>query len=58
MVRRVHITSTLERDRVLVTGAHGFVGSRLVAELRRRGATDIAAPRSTGTRSVGRVVTK
>jgi GDP-L-fucose synthase len=33
-------------QRILVTGAHGFVGSRLVAELRARGAKDIAAPRS------------
>ncbi|HVW25549.1 MAG TPA: GDP-L-fucose synthase [Polyangiaceae bacterium] len=36
----------LHRQRILVTGAHGFVGGRLVAELRARGASDIAGPRS------------
>ncbi|TME11847.1 MAG: GDP-L-fucose synthase, partial [Chloroflexi bacterium] len=32
--------------RVLVTGGAGFLGSRVVAELRAKGATDIVVPRS------------
>jgi nucleoside-diphosphate-sugar epimerase len=35
-------------DRVLVTGADGFLGGHLVAELRRRGVVVVAASRKTG----------
>jgi GDP-L-fucose synthase len=38
--------TSLPRERILVTGGHGFVGQRLVTELRTRGATGIATPRS------------
>lgn len=34
------------KRRVLVTGGSGFLGSRVVARLRERGATDIVVPRS------------
>lgn len=33
--------------RIVVTGGAGFLGSRVVAELKRHGATDILVPRST-----------
>jgi GDP-L-fucose synthase len=36
----------LETPRLLVTGGSGFLGSKLLAELEGRGATEIAAPRS------------
>lgn len=35
----------LRTARILVTGAHGFLGSFVVAELRARGATDLLLPR-------------
>jgi GDP-L-fucose synthase len=37
---------TLAGLRILVTGGAGFLGAEVVDELRRRGATDIAVPRS------------
>ena len=35
----------IEAARILVTGAHGFLGSFVVEELRRRGARDLVLPR-------------
>jgi len=37
---------TLAHQRIVVTGGSGFLGSEVVAELGRRGATDIVIPRS------------
>jgi GDP-L-fucose synthase len=38
--------STFKKQRIVVTGGGGFLGSRVVARLKERGATDIMVPRS------------
>jgi GDP-L-fucose synthase len=40
------MTRTLAGLRIVVTGGAGFLGAEVVDELRRRGATDVVAPRS------------
>jgi len=40
------MAKALSGQRIVVTGGAGFLGGEVVAELRRRGATDVLAPRS------------